>query len=110
MGTQYYLMNGVKGQPHSNLRVKIIDDQNGGNYVLVQVCDMRLMDCPQSITERSNLTLADFDADEIDQASFELYNHNDTFLGEFDTLEAAKAEAAKYTRETGNETSIKKVQ
>lgn len=33
---------------------------------------------------------------------YKVYNHNDTFLGEFDTRKEADDEAVKYTNATGN--------
>lgn len=65
MKTQYYLMSGVKNQPYSEIRVKIVDDQNGGDYVMVQCCDIRLHDCPKVICQRQNLIPCDIDGEPL---------------------------------------------
>ena len=55
--TQYYLMTGVKNQPVHTLRVKIIDAQNGGEFVMVQVCDLALLgQNVKTVAHMSNLT------------------------------------------------------
>lgn len=38
---------------------------------------------------------------------FKIYNHNHTFLGEFDTEAQAKREAGYYTEQTGNAAYVK---
>ena len=52
---QYYLLNNSPKQPFSDIRCFIVDDQNGGEYVMISCADIRLMGCPQAIVKRSNL-------------------------------------------------------
>lgn len=65
MKNQYYLMSGVKNQPFNQIRVKIVDDQNGAEFVLVQCCDLRLPDCQTVICKRADLTPCDADGEAV---------------------------------------------
>lgn len=52
---KYFLANGIPNQPFADIRCFIVDDQNGGEYVLIQTADIRLGGV-QSIAKRSKLT------------------------------------------------------
>jgi hypothetical protein len=56
---QFFLANGIPGQPFDNIRCYIADDQNGGEWVLIRCADIRLDTCPESIAHRSRLTPCD---------------------------------------------------
>lgn len=40
--------------------------------------------------------------EEEEHTSYRVYNHNETFLGEFATCDLAEAEAQEYRKQTGN--------
>lgn len=52
---KYFLANGIPNQPFEDIRCFIVDDQNGGEYVLIQTADIRLPGV-QSIAKRERLT------------------------------------------------------
>lgn len=56
MTKQYYLLNNTPNQPFNDIRCYVVDDQDGGEYVLVRCSDIRLQACPESIAKRVNLT------------------------------------------------------
>lgn len=61
---KYFLANGIPNQPFADIRCYITKD-TGDEYVMIRCADIRLADCPESITKRTNLTAFPEDKAEI---------------------------------------------